>query len=631
MLTFFTDPYPDELLYSVFARYHHYIGNIDLLDTLGDLFNKKSIIPNLYLGSNLDYFCRQIGGKYNTEDLISSHTIYPYYNPFLPAERKDKLINFMKYGNCEGIYTTLGFAAGGICRKNSIQYCFKCVESDINRYREPYIHREHQLEGILLCPHHKTILSTYKNNSKNTSRIQYIRLNEKELDVTNDINEINDNGIDVEKLMKISQMSYKLLHYDSNNIGREGVLNIYKNLLYEKGFMSIGNKVHQNDLYYEFTRFYGDKLLNLLECDIDFCNEYNWLKVITRNSNRTSHPLRHLLLINFLIGDIELFFNQINKKYNPFGQGPWPCLNKVADHYRQNVISDIIITKDSKAPVPVGTFKCSCGYIYARKGPDEYPEDRYKIGKTKEFGHVWTGKLKELLKEGIYSSRQLAEMFGCDPNTIRKKATELNMNYFSINKISNINTDNVKQEQTNSLKLDEFKNKVMEVVETNKYAGKLKIKALIPNEIRYICKYDKDWLDTIWLTFENTGSDKKSVKVDWNERDRVYLGLVKEKSKEIYNRIPYKRVTKSVIGTELGIRNALYNNSDKLPNTISFIQNNQETVEKFRIRRVNNIITHFIDNDIPIQVWKVIRLAGINSKIFMEIKDRLNISFLYGC
>jgi|GEM_PF-4904038 len=52
------------------------------------------------------------------------------------------------------------------------------------------------------------------------------------------------------------------------------------------------------------------------------------------------------------------------------------------------------------------------------------------MGKTKEFGHVWTDKFIEFLKEGTYSSRQLANIMGCDPNTIRKKANELNMNYF---------------------------------------------------------------------------------------------------------------------------------------------------------------------------------------------------------
>jgi len=75
-----------------------------------------------------------------------------------------------------------------------------------------------------------------------------------------------------EKLIKLSQMAYKLLQCSINNFDRNDFLNTYKNLLYEKGFMSIGNIVHQNELYYEFKRFYGEEFLKLLECDIDFNN-----------------------------------------------------------------------------------------------------------------------------------------------------------------------------------------------------------------------------------------------------------------------------------------------------------------------------------------------------------------------
>lgn len=628
MLTFFTDPYPNELLYSSIARYHKYLGNTDMLDTLEELFGKRTVIPNLFLGSNLDYLCNELNGLYNSNDLIDKHTIYKFYKNFLPTERQMHLIDEMKFGDCVGIYNSIGFSPGGICRKNGIQYCSRCVEEDINTYGEPYIHREHQLEGILICPHHKIILSTFKENKKNISRLHYIRLDEKKLDFKNDKNLIKEEGIDLDILLKLASMSYELLQYYVDNIDRNDILSIYKNLLYEKGFMTIGNKVHQNELYYEFTRFYGDKLLNLLECDIDFYNDYNWLRVITRKSSRTSHPLRHLLLINFLAGaDIDMFFSKINKKYNPFGQGPWPCLNKAADHYRQDIIEDVIISKESKAPVPLGTFKCRCGYIYARKGPDKSPDDRYKIGKTKTFGHVWTEKLVDLLKEGRYSSRQLAEIMGCDPNTIRKKASELDLNYFSLKKIDNSQIKSDKQEVKSGLKIEEFKNKVKEVVESNKGVGKLKIKALMINEIRYISKYDKAWMENIFLSTENPKLNTGKVKVDWNERDNIYLRLVEEKCVEIYNRVPYQRVTKSAIGTELGIRNMLYNNSVKIPNTILFLQQNQETVEDFRIRRFNNIIKSFIENDIPIQLWKVLRLASINSADFMEIKDKLKLPF----
>jgi len=32
----------------------------------------------------------------------------------------------------------------------------------------------------------------------------------------------------------------------------------------------------------------------MMECSIDYDYEYNWLKVITKGSKRTVHPIRHL-------------------------------------------------------------------------------------------------------------------------------------------------------------------------------------------------------------------------------------------------------------------------------------------------------------------------------------------------
>lgn len=631
MLTFFSDPYPDELLYSAFARYHINVGNIDLLDTLEELFGKRTIVPNIYLGSNLDYLCDELGGQYNSNELIDNHTIFPFYKFFLPSDRQIEIINNMKFGNCEGIYASLGFSSGGICKKGGIQYCIECVQSDIKKYGEPYIHREHQLQGILVCPHHGTILSTYKSNIKNSinSRLEYIRFTEVELNNESGRNDIDETIIEnYDQLNKLSRMAYKLLSCNFSNIDRNDVLNSYRNLLYEKGFMSINERIHHNDLYHEFLSFYGHDFLNLLECNIDKNYDYNWLKVITRRSKRTSHPIRHLLLINFLIGDVDLFFSQLHKKYNPFGQGPWPCLNKAADHYFEDVINNVTITTDSKTIMPVGTFKCSCGYIYARKGPDKTPEDRYKVGKTKAYGYIWTEKLTKLLEERTYSSRQLAEIMGCDPNTIRKKASELNMNYFSSN--NKINIDGNKQsnnEDENKLKLEAYKKKVLDTIESNKFLGKIKIRSLISNEYRYMLKHDKEWLDDVLFNCYNgnCNNSKSNAKIDWFERDNTYLELVSEKCKEIYNRIPYKRVSKTLVFSELGLLNMLYNNADKIPKTIQFIQENQESVKQFRIRKCNNIIEKFEEEDKSLQLWRIQKMAAISASEFNEIISKLNI------
>ena len=60
----------------------------------------------------------------------------------------------------------------------------------------------------------------------------------------------------------------------------------------------------------------------------------------------------------------------VGEDEGPFGKGPWPCLNKAADHYKQPVIQHVNITRDYKSSAPIGTFECSCKFVYARKGPD---------------------------------------------------------------------------------------------------------------------------------------------------------------------------------------------------------------------------------------------------------------------
>lgn len=48
MLGFFTDPYPDEILYRAAARYHHRAKNKKVTMTTRDLFGKDNFIYGIY-------------------------------------------------------------------------------------------------------------------------------------------------------------------------------------------------------------------------------------------------------------------------------------------------------------------------------------------------------------------------------------------------------------------------------------------------------------------------------------------------------------------------------------------------------------------------------------------------------
>lgn len=190
----------------------------------------------------------------------------------------------------------------------------------------------------------------------------------------------------------LAKTAYKLLQVPISQLSRELINLKYRALLRERNLITTSNRIRQNELYKAFQLKLPNEFLVKYESAIDVDDEYNWLKVITRNLKRHAHPFRHLLMLYFLEQDVDSFL-QVETDTGPFSSGPWPCLNKAANHYKEFVIPEVIVTRDFKSKSPIGTFECSCGFIYARKGPDRLYEDKYRIGCIKAFGDVWKAKL----------------------------------------------------------------------------------------------------------------------------------------------------------------------------------------------------------------------------------------------
>ena len=610
MIHFFTDPYKDELIYSAISRYHFYNGNIDFKDTLEECFAKRTIISSLEIGSPIDVLVKNIGGNYTSEYLIKKHTIFPYYIPFLPTKRREETIKEIKYGDCSGIYHKIGIIAGGVCSREGIYYCPICAQNEIQIKGEAYIHREHQLQGIYLCAHHGKLLRKYKIIKTDVSRLEFIRFENELFDLGNEPEDTKN----YEKMIKLARDAYYLLENDLMSIDKKTILKKYKNLLWEKGLTTSSNRIKQREFYDEFINFYGLDFLKVMDSSIDNDDEYNWLRVITRDLKRTVHPVRHLLLINFLSGNIAEFFNSIKNNYNPFGKGPWPCLNKTSNHYRMDVVKDLKITDDYKTRLPIGTFSCACGFVYSRKGPDKLSDDKYKIGRIKKFGIVWENKLKAYLEERKYGLRELARLMNCDPKTILKFDFILGTNMFQNN--SKYIKD--KEPIAEIDKLSNYKNCMLANIENNPAATRTQIRNMCKKEYIFIYRKDKEWLHNK-LPIETKRVNKKDI-VDWKKRDNELLFIIKNKYGELMNNDEPIRVTKSGIGREVGALTTLEKNIDKLPNTEKYLNEIIETVEEFQIRRCKKIINNKLDKGESIKLWEIQRIAGIRSEAFEKIK-----------
>lgn len=560
MLTFFPEPYPDEILYSVFARYHLRSANSSFKDTLQDLFDSKTVIPTIDLPSHIGEVIKKLphGTKLTASKLINEHTLLPFYAKSLPVDRLLKIEQMMMSDNGDAIHMISGITAGGICKKNNLYYCSCCMKDDVMKFGETYWHRVHQIPGVFICPIHNKFLRPHITTDR--SRHEYIPL---PISFTEEAEEITES--------KISRKTREYLYMISENLGellslkRATLFNSNKwsiKALYEKGLVTASNRIRQKDLHEQFLLYYGEEFLKIMDSDI--LKDNSWLSNAVRKPRKALHPIRHILLINFLFGNLDKFQQTEVSNYSTFGSGPWPCLNRAAVHFGKNIITECIITRCSDTGLPVGNFICDCGFCYSRRGPDITGKSRFNIGRIKAFGFIWFAKLEELAKSNS-SYRSIARDLNVDTNTVIKYTKKIRNGELQ--------------------KITDKENNLIRSFNAHKSATK-KLK----NTVK-----------------------KTRLRVNWEMRDLEISYLVEKECKKVLscNNIKPKRITSSLIGRRIGKHDVIIKNVTKLPITDKVLKQYIETPEEHRIRRIRWAISSLSRNNEEIKSWKVARIAGI--------------------
>lgn len=627
MASFFPPPYPDELLYSVIARYHVRSGSTSPKSTIGDVFSSRTATAVTDMPCNIkELYCNLPEvSKIEPERLIMDYTLYPYYTAFLQQARASLILKAMKSNYGGNIHTRTGIMASSISVPDFLRFCTECNNYDLTVYGEYYWHRIHQIPGIFVCPVHNIFLQD--------STVAVHAMNKHVFVAANEYNciskpQLNSCCEQQERFFTIAQdvewliQNYRVVR---NSKGlKNGFRDKYISVLKEKGFATAKGRVHQEDFIKAFRDFNGDVLLSKLNCNVTYDFESNWLSTIVRKHRKAFHPLMHLLLIRFLMGDLEDFF-QNDYKFSPFGRGPWPCMNAVSGHYRRFVIRDLKVDYSTDMKKPVGTFTCSCGFIYTRSGPDGSDKDIYKIGRVKQYGSVWEDKLKELVAINNMGLREISRILNVDTNTVKRYAELMNLkSAWAVNK------DNASIKPQNGvlkLKNDSYRERWLEL--KNKYPKDSKTQLRNKEKGTYIWLYRKDrnWLNnnspaTTRGTYDNT-------RVNWSQRDTDILKKVRQVVQETLVSIEKpERITVGYVGKKIRQLALLEKHLDKMPKTKEYLRTSIETVEQFQIRQIKWCADQLRKNGDEIKEWKLVRMAGIRSgysgKIRSTIKKEIN-------
>jgi hypothetical protein len=413
MIGWFPDPYPDELFYSICARYFDIMGYQNEFHATQELFGKNIYGINMYLANNLDYLIKALplGSVYTADLLIDKHTLLPYcspfYAPYLIRKNRDEL---------KKDYAKFSFHKPRITPNDYLKFCPECFIEDRKEFGECYWHRLHQLPGVEICPRHEIILET--------SQVQTIYSRSRLITAE------KAKSINVERYGQLSKDKYKIFIDIAHNADW---------LLKQSGLISCGDSLRQrcikffylkyknfhfkdknllNKLLKDFIEFYSPEVLELLQCELPNYTKSCWLIDIFLLDGKIRKPLCYILLIIFLGYTTEQFFqfsledkkNDLNTDLNN---------NLIFKHFQKP-----INVTDTKY---VLHFHCEyCKSIQKKLSFRNIMEHIYSVSKMNvNYSRYWQIALKSLLNNQYLSYEEIAQELGVSEKTIKYQLSYL--------------------------------------------------------------------------------------------------------------------------------------------------------------------------------------------------------------
>jgi Tn7-like transposition protein D/TniQ len=633
MLGHFPTPYPDELLYSICGRYSDRMPYHNAKSVLEDLFGTPTATAVVDLPDRLGSIAANLpeGTSLTTDHLISRRTLLPFFSAFLPPERVDRLHEDMKRPDGPAAYLRSGLVASRIPQPRFLRYCPACKRDDEKLLGETYWRRLHQLPGVEVCPTHEVFLED-GGVSRLAGRISLRFITAENSTRTVPLRRVNLTDRDHQALLKVARDSAWLLEHPRPGSDLNVLYERYLLLLVKRSLATHTGSIHVGKLLDQFRGNYSALLLNRLHCEFSGKDliKTNWLLRLMRPPRHAQHPLYHLLSIQFLGQTAEEFF-KLPERGSHFGEGPWPCLNPAAEHFREPVIQECSLSPRLRDGRPVGRFNCACGFSYYRAGPDSSHEDRYRIGRVVSFGPAWEAKLKELWEDGGLSLSEVGRLLGVDPLTVRRHATRLNLSPSPCRNTKPLSTrarlKNEDRAEKMRKKRDLFRSKWLSGMKQRSKRTMKSLRKTLPKVYAWLLQHDTEWLKR---NRPRPAKNKRgNPSVDWNGRDLTYTALVRQSAARIRNG-PGRpvRVTRTAVARDLGVVSLFQKHLHKMPQTSRALASVVESSEEFAVRRVWRASNLYLKEGVRPRRWQVILRANVyryreDSKVREALQDAL--------
>ncbi|WP_195763507.1 TnsD family Tn7-like transposition protein [Duganella guangzhouensis] len=310
----------DETLFSLVSRYHYFSGSRSNDATSMALFGHSRRGYQHDLPAGIDEFCHRTEGLFGTaSEICTQRTLLCYYSKFINSEDELAAVSAMRSTTVTGLKYRLGILTSRFRAHHPLKACRRCMAEDLATTGWSYWHIEHQFPGIWVCAKHGQFLLESKVKSNGVERFLWHLPKADNLLPAPQlapvaINELMKNltrlallTSDVMGSKEIVRMDLSYLHilYQAE-LRRRNLLLSNERLPLSKIAAEFEAHVRPFRMVHEFAALPGNP-----------DQAYSQLSRYLRHPRAGTHPLRHLIMIDWLFGDYKKFLEACRAGMSP--------------------------------------------------------------------------------------------------------------------------------------------------------------------------------------------------------------------------------------------------------------------------------------------------------------------------
>jgi hypothetical protein len=294
----------DETFFSLCSRHHFFYGNVAPATTSAWLMKSTELTIKHDFPYNLDALNEQsLSAWGNPKTIICQHTILPMFFPFQSEANINSAILAMQSAKLGSIKYCLGLITGRFGAEHPLKACHACITSDAAAHGVSYWHLTHQYPGVIVCPVHRQILMESHHNRRWSARFQWsLPSQELLIDRLETLPEPGTQNVLLQLAMAVIDLAALGLH---RRFDPKIVKAVYRDELSRLCHSGRGLKNVANSLSHLTSLLQSYHPLTALPTTAE--GAASFIEQLIRSPRGHCHPLKHLVMIIWLFGDVDSF------------------------------------------------------------------------------------------------------------------------------------------------------------------------------------------------------------------------------------------------------------------------------------------------------------------------------------